>query len=109
MEIKTQEDWWESLNENWNNILDIFVNCGAPLTETVFSDGIGKEAEIHDKTLLRTLEDLRTEKNGLELSRWLNLCWIAAPDKPYIHSWPSWSAMCDLCSENWVFDEKEAA
>lgn len=106
MEIKSKEDWWTSLDNNWPNIVAIFSNCGAPLDGNMWSDGIGKEVTYHSEIFIVMIERLKKERNGSELHHWLNLCWFAAPDSEYIHHWPSWSAFCDLCSEDWVFEEE---
>jgi hypothetical protein len=105
----TPAEWWDNLNEVWSDIIDIFIKCGAPMTYEprgcIYSDGVGEPATLHEKPLLRVIESAREERNHEVLLHWLNLCWLAAPDKPYIHTWPSWYTLCDLCSECWVFDE----
>jgi hypothetical protein len=108
MTIRTADDWWDACLARWDDIVSIFENCGAPLGSHEWSEGIGKDAEWHDKVFLAFLTDLRDHRDGPELARWFNLCWIAAPDKSYIHSWPGWGTFCDLCSETWVFEPEEA-
>jgi len=108
--INNANDWWGLVDANWPHIVDIFDRCGAPLGDHWWSEGIGLEATYHEEVLLAFLTRLRDERDGEQLSRWFNLCWIAAPDTPSIHSWRFWSDFCDLCSENWVFEpEAETA
>jgi len=106
--IKTMDDWWCTLESNWSNILDIFDRVGAPMgrseIDRFWSDGMGKEPTQHEYTLIKTLEVALEEKDHETLKSFFEKAWMAAPDKPYIHSWPGWSALCDLCSEYWVFD-----
>lgn len=107
MIIKTPEDWWNGVLNNWSDIVTIFENCGAPLGDHWWSEGIGQEPTFHDQVFLAMLTDLRDKRDHQGLHRWLNLCWLAAPDKSYIHHWPSWGLFCDLCSENWVFEPEQ--
>ena len=111
MDIKTPNNWWDVLDTHWQNILDIFQNVGAPLQRDpsgrMYSDGLGLEPTMHTKTLIHTLEDAKKDRDHETMHDFLQKAWSAAPDKPYIHKWPSWSALCDLCSEYWVFDSAE--
>lgn len=100
---KTADEWWANLNAAWSDILEIFANCGAPMTPNEdgrwFSDGIGEEPTRHDKALIQILEDAKRDRNHATLHLWLQRCWSAAPDAPYIHQWRNWGTLCDLCSE----------
>jgi hypothetical protein len=107
MTINNEQDWWDLCERIWPDILEIFSNCGAELRSCEYPDGAYQEPYLHDISLGELLENLKREYNGKELSRWFNLAWLSAPDRPYIHSWPNWYNFCDLCSENWVFYENE--
>jgi hypothetical protein len=113
MEIRTPEDWWSEVDRHWSNILDIFERVGAPMGGDEdghwWSDGIGQDATRHDKTMIRTLEDAKRDRDHETLGGFFQKAWMAAPDRPHIHSWPSWGALCDLCSENWVFEPEQQA
>lgn len=109
--IKTPKDWWDNVEVHWEHLMDVFSRCGAPMRYDEqghwWSNGIGEEPTRHDKPLPQFLMDLRNNKDHEELHRYFNLCWLAAPDKPYIHEWRGWGVLCDLCSEIWVFDPEE--
>lgn len=109
MSLDTPEDWWAMLDAHWPNIIDIFSRCGAPLDEICWRDEPGGEEIFHEDTLIVTLEKSKRDRDHEQMIHFLQLCWMAAPDKPYIHEWPSWGHLCDLCSEQWVFDPEEAA
>ena len=102
---ETPEEWWKLLDGQWANIIDIFQRCGAPLDSEAWNDASG-ELVFHDRTLLGTLEHTKDERDHETMHNMLELCWSAAPDKPYIHQWPGWGHLCDLCSEFWVFEEE---
>jgi len=108
MIIKTPNDWWVLVESHWQNILDIFDKVGAPLERNEnghwWANEIFTEAIRHEKSLIRTLEDAKESEDHKTLHDLFQKAWIAAPDKKYIHSWPSWDIFCDLCSEIWVFD-----
>lgn len=105
MRIETPDDWWHAVVTHWSDIVEIFELAGAPLGDHWWSDGINKESSHHPEVFLAFITRLRDERDHRQLARWFNLCWMAAPDSPRIHSWPSWSLFCDLCSETWVFDD----
>jgi hypothetical protein len=113
MKLETPRDWWELLDKHWHNIKQCFELTGAPMTLSEeghwWADGFGKEITRHEKPLIRVLDEAKETRDHEEMVRQLNLCWIAAPDKPYIHEWPSWYVLCDLCSECWVFDPEQQA
>src|SRR5271157_1219090 len=107
MNIKTPDDWWILVDSHWQNILDIFYNIGAPLERNEagywWADEIFTEATRHEKTLIRTLEEAKRSEDHETLHDLFQKAWMAEPDEKYIHSWPSWNILCDLCSEYWVF------
>lgn len=109
--ILTQKDWWETVEKEWEHILNIFGRVGAPMGRNAadqwWSDGIGEAAVWHPKCLVQTLEDAKKDRDHKTLDTLFNLAWLAAPDQQYIHSWPGWSSLCDLCSERWVFYPEE--
>lgn len=111
MEIKTPNDWWTLVDSHWQNILDIFSNVGAPLERNEeghwWADEVFEPATRHEKTLISTLEDAKEEADHKTLHDLLQKAWLAAPDERYIHSWPSWGILCDLCSEAWVFEPED--
>lgn len=108
-EINTPEDWWSVVDAQWSKIIGIFQNCNAPLDGHVWRDEIFGEEVFHGKTLAVMLEEAKADRDHDALGHFLDLLWAAAPDKPYIHSWPGWGDLCDLCSERWVFDPEPVA
>jgi hypothetical protein len=104
MIIKTPQDWWTALDTHWANLLECFGRVGAPLSSRMWSDDLVSAPVDHPRTLAATLEQAKTDRDEGTLIHYLNQVWICAPDKPYIHEWPSWHVLCDLCSEGWVFD-----
>ena len=105
--IQTKEDWWANCNGIWDDILQLFELCGAELASKIWPDDVGKPLTTHTESLEDFLTRLKTDQDGIELSRYFNLAWMAAPDAKHIHSWPNWGNFCDLCSENWVFQDEE--
>jgi len=53
------------------------------------------------------IEKAKKEKNWKFLCKLLNAFWHSAPDEQYIHTIPGWSILCELCSEDWVFYNRQ--
>lgn len=107
----TADDWWKIVDDHWNDFLECFDLCGAPMGSTAWNefktDGFGYEMVEHELTLERTLWKAKEDRDHATIHKLFNICWAAAPDKPYIHSWPSWGHLCDVCSEYPVAFEEE--
>ena len=88
MNIDTQEDWWECLGNNLNNIKEITKKVG------LFTE------DKWDYFL-----KLRSDKDHKNIHKILEQIWNEAPDNRVIHKWRGWGNLCDLCSEYWVFEE----
>ena len=111
MNIKTQDDWWILVNSHWQNILDIFANVGAPLgrdeKDHWWPDEPFQLSVRHEQPLIKILMEAKETENHKILYFYFQKVWEAAPDERFIHGWPSWAILCDLCSEYWVFEENE--
>lgn len=100
--IKNKEDWWTLLNEHWIYIRDIVFNSISPFAPAYELPGNAKTKPT-GRTIDGELEYLRETKDP-KMHNYLNKAWCMSSDA-YAWSVPSWGAFCDLCSENWVFDE----
>lgn len=105
--IETPEDWWNLLDEIWDDILvttqKLGFDLGVLATEDLTRDG----RVLDGRTCL---EDVIAAKNGRNWERvrlYLGAFWSAAPDSPWICDLPAWHQLCDLCSEDWVFNPEE--
>lgn len=88
--IANEKDWYGLLGRNLENITLIVAQFNR--------NELGK---------FKILTDVKNT-NGIEISSILNTTWFNAPDSSGIRHIPSWGALCDLCSESWVFDNGEA-
>ena len=107
MTIRTKEDWWRVLNETWPDILQIAQYVNAPLDKLFEEEGPNREPILHLHTLLVELERAKLARNYDRIGLFLQHCWAAAPNSAGTHKWAGWDALCDLCSEGWVFDPEE--
>lgn len=82
--INTKEDWWNVLDTHYKNICITITNIYEP-----FLPSFCKAYQEKDEELILKI---------------LNEVWWKAPDDQSIHSLPSWDAICDLCSESWMFN-----
>jgi hypothetical protein len=90
MRIETPEDWWTGFER--------IIPSMTTLQQLVWDEEKWSESE------LRNIEKNHQQSDALLV---VNTIWVAAPDKAYIHTWPDWHNLCDLCSESWVFEENE--
>jgi hypothetical protein len=81
---KTYDEWWKSLNDNWQDISNIISRFAV-------------------KTRMQA-EEFKTNKD-VHLVGILNTAWFNAPDSPRIHGIPGWGVLCDLCSQEHVLHE----
>jgi len=107
--INNQGDWWYLCDTNWEHILDIFGNVGAPMGRTpedkFWADRRGQPDVEHPKCLAQTLEDLRKARDGNELVGLFGKAWLAADDMGDNIAWAGWQVFNDLCRQAWVFHE----
>jgi len=94
----TPEEYWSIVDNNWANILAIFYKF-LPMHKHEDIEG-----NFLSETLAVHIERLKSERS-LDLPRYFNAAWAAAPDSSSIHSIPSWHVLCDLCSEEWCLHE----
>ena len=103
MIIKNKEDWWNLLDIHWDNIKDIVFHHLDPNAPAYEIPG-NSESPLTGRLLFLELEHLKSKRDP-KIHRYLNVSWCMASDA-YAWSVPSWGPFCDLCSENWVFDEE---
>lgn len=98
--IKTVDDWWRVTEDCWPHLVNIMERF-LPMGEFQNLDGtlLGVPLREYVTTMF--------ERRDADIPRILNAAWGAAPDQPSIHSIPRWNVLCDLCSEEWVFEENE--
>lgn len=85
MTIKTKDDWWKLAEQTLPEIPDYAAEFGI--------DWPHEEADNFFK-----------EKDHLNLHIFFETIWAKLPDNEYIRFHPFY-AICDLCSEYWVFQE----
>lgn len=105
--IETPEDWWQILEAVWDDILIATQRLGFDLS-VLATDDLTRDGKMVDGK--NCLEDMIAAKNRRDWSRirqYLGAFWSAAPDRTFIRDLPGWSQLCDLCSEDWVFNPEE--
>lgn len=106
MIIQTPVDWWKVLDDNWDKLLETmsyYIDLSAMATATCQSDSPPLFVSIHVD-----LERAKQARDHARLLTYLFATWDLAPDSPGIHSNPAWNELCDLLSDDWVFQLQEA-
>lgn len=101
-EILTPADWWSVLDTHWDD-LKVTISMYLDL-DAVPGEGSGVNNPDR-RTLREMLPEWKAARDQDSLLRVLNAAWGMAPDRPEIHSNPAWMELCDLCSEDWVFQQ----
>ena len=97
MKIETSRDWWQSVNDNWVDLLKIMCKF-LPMDK---NEDIDKD--ILDFPLIVHVTELK-EKEDAKLLSYFKSAWWCAPDCSNTLKIPGWGVLCDLCSEDWVLD-----
>jgi len=102
---KNKYEWWALVDENWEKLMSI-MNRFLSLNNLA-TDPPGKlTGKIMTHTALLDIIRAKENRDGHKLLRYFNGAWGEAPDKSWIHEIPAWGVLCDLCSEDYVLDEK---
>ena len=104
MRIDTAQDWWNAVDDNWDDLLSIIGDqmiIDAPAHEIPGN----AEAELTGRTILQEVIHLKKTR-GTKLARYFAASWCLSSDS-YAWSVPGWGVLCDLCSEEWVLYEEE--
>jgi len=107
---KTADEWWANVAlvrevlPEWGPKDDLLGTCIGRAPESYAIRVLGQKLYTYykDNALLsfyEALDKLIAERNGPLVLAILNSIWSDAPDASYIHSWPRWGTLCDLCSE----------
>lgn len=97
---KTKDEWWSSVDDNWQNLLGI-LRCFIGMADHENIDG-----KIIEGTRAEEINQMK-EKRDSRLVRYFNAAWLNAPDVAGLWEIKGWNEMCDLCSEEYVLHEKE--
>ena len=95
----TAEEYWALVDDHWEDLENIFYQF-LPMHEHV--DYLG---HILGEQLGNVVRRLKKERS-LDLPRYFNAAWSAAPDNALIHEIQGWGILCDLCSEEWCLHEE---
>lgn len=128
MRIESKDDWWAALEKYWEQLMgmvDIYhpasknepslkqlaalpITASAPekACTAVRANIAAEESELESPSV--RFAKARSVKDHETLGNLLSATWFGIPESMGAHSIPGFGVLCDLCSENWVFDEEEA-
>jgi hypothetical protein len=106
MTIKTKEDWWRAVDTFWDHLYDI-ISDHMDMDHIAFEEPGNSNSAITGRKICSEVVFLK-ENRDQRLARYFHASWGLASDS-YAWSVPSWGLLCDLCSEDWVFDAPEEA
>jgi len=103
--IDSPEMWWKAVRWYWDKlhlIVQRFVNLQEIMPEASLR-GIENADQYRMKSAGEALLLAKTNKDWKLVRRFFFAAWEFAPDNPSIHQIPCWELLCDLLSEDWVF------
>jgi hypothetical protein len=95
-----KEVWWNTVEKYWEHLFAIIIKFLPNVTFIGCEGNIISHDTLMEITLLKECKDPR-------LCRYLFMVWDAALDDPSIHSISGWRILCDLLSEEYIFNEGE--
>jgi hypothetical protein len=102
---ETPEQWWANVDAEWDNLLNLIsdrLNVLANATIDCTTD-----TPLVLRNIIQDLIWCKQNRDHKRLHRYLFATWQMNPDKPWIHDQPGWGTLCDLLSEDWVFQPEE--
>jgi len=117
MNIETPEQWWAYLETNKNSLLDLLATyhpyynhqhnhkITALLAEKVAKGVRESIRELEQNDPQRRFENYFKETNHEDMISLLNEVWFGMPESYESRNANGFDALCDLCSECWVFQE----
>jgi hypothetical protein len=103
-EIKTQEDWWKTVDDGWEYFMDIVFHHLDPNFPAYEVPG-NATSKPTGRKLVDELSWLKEHRDWERLYCYFQASWGMASEA-YAWSVPYWGSLCDLCSETWVFQEE---
>jgi hypothetical protein len=98
IKIQNPLSWWYALIVVSSNLPE-YQNKHSYLSEII------EEIENFNKNISTVPFTERSMKAGQQAAKLMETLWNQLPDDPSIHSLPRFMLLCDLCSENWVFED----
>jgi len=102
MIIKTQSDWWQVVDDYFHWLLAIVAHH-MDISSPAYDKPGDSTSKPTGRNIFEELEHLKTVRDP-KLCRYFAATWGMASDA-YAYSVPGWGALCDLCSEEWVFQQ----
>ena len=109
MAIQNKDDWWELVDTHWQNLIEIFgmfLPMYKPAPKSLYTEVSETNPQVAKNSWL-DVERCKHERDNEKLRQYLFAAWESAPDNHSIHSIASWGVLCDLLSEDWVFQPEE--
>jgi hypothetical protein len=102
MEIKNIETYWQVVDQHWDNLLSI-IGHHLDFRHPAYEEPGQSDSPMTGRNILDEILFLKQSRDR-KLVRYFSGVWCLASDN-YAWSVPRWGILCDLCSEEWVFEE----
>lgn len=101
--INTYEEWWDSVDDNWDNLLEL-ASAQLDLNSPAHERPGQEDSPMTGLTIIEEMNSLKRGRNP-KLARYFAGIWTLASDAFARSRPPGWITLCDLCSEEYVLNE----
>ena len=105
-EIRTPDDWWQAVEEQWA-FLTVILGTWLDFKSPAYDVPGNPTSQMTGRNIVEELEYLKRTKDNRRLARYFFAAWDLASESYARSRPPAWSTLCDLLSEEWVFNEEE--
>jgi hypothetical protein len=99
--IETKNDWWQIVDYNWADLLNILRRFLPLHNHEIIASG---EVVPSEQTMLEEINRLKESRDRL-LCRYFFAAWDKAPECSGVHSIHGWSMLCNLLAVEYVLDD----
>ena len=104
MEIRTPEDWWKAVEYQWPNLV-VILGTWLDFQSPAYDIPGDPRSQMTGRNVVEELEYLKQTMDNRRLARYFFAAWDLASESYARSRPPGWNMLCDLLSEEWVFDD----
>jgi len=115
---KTKEEWWELVDENWENLRKL-ISRFHPRKGKKFNDNFIITAPVPEKIRLQQVKEILKENFPVDILQYIEVLrsnrdtkllriventWWGLPESVEVRDFPGFGVLCDLCSEAYLLE-----
>jgi hypothetical protein len=105
-EIRTPDDWWQAVEEQWAWLV-VILGTWLDFQGLAYDTPGDPTSQMTGRNVVEELEHLKQTRDSRRLARYFFAAWDTASETYAKSRPPGWNTLCDLLSEEWVFEGEE--